>query len=293
VTIDWENVPGMTIDPMRIPPEVEVKGLHPTNSGRLSLSGPGRADQVSLEGFRARNRMQQLEFDVAAALSRRYVEQQRCDVPVETLFPQLAKMVKRYLAEKVEVKPPADLKDLFLAPYYGWLVEALLENIRGDVSEGEAPELPLYEASRGKGSTREVDFWTSREVREVTRSHVNAVVADTKKWEQSAAYYLDTHAAVRSFVKNAGLGFGIPYLHNGEMHDYVPDFLVSLKGEPPAFLIIETKGYDPLKEVKKAAALRWCAAVNADGRHGEWRYELAGDPAEVRRSLDRAGRSAA
>jgi len=28
------------------------------------------------------------------------------------------------------------------------------------------------------------------------------------------ARYVDT------FVKNAGLGFAIPYLHNGQMHDY-------------------------------------------------------------------------
>src|ERR1019366_6790391 len=54
-------------------------------------------------------------------------------------------------------------------------------------------------------------------------SHVNYVVPDTKRWEQSAAYYVDKHPAVHSFVKNAGLGFAIPYLHNGQMHDYMPD----------------------------------------------------------------------
>ena len=52
-------------------------------------------------------------------------------------------------------------------------------------------------------------------------SHINAVVPDTEKWEQSAAYRLDTHGLVRSFVKNAGLGFAIPYLHNGEHHEYL------------------------------------------------------------------------
>ncbi len=256
VTVDWANVPPITIEPGRIPPEVEMKGLHPTNEGRLSISGPGQADLVSLKASRAKNRVQQLAFDVAAALTRRYIEQQRCEVPPHALFPQLSAIVDHYLREKVRVVPLADIKDLFLAPYYGWLVEGLLENIRGDVSEGEAPELPLYEASRGADSTSEVDFWTSRDIREVNRSHVSAVVADTKKWEQTAAYYLDTHPAVESFVKNAGLGFGIPYLHNGEMHDYVPDFLVRLAAPERTMLILETKGYDPLKEVKQAAALR-------------------------------------
>ena len=94
---------------------------------------------------------------------------------------------------------------------------------KGPPTEGTA-ELPRYEARRGPGSNAEVDFWTSRDVREVERSHVNYVVADTAKWEQSATYVIDTHSAVEAFVKNAGLGFAIPYLHNGQLHDYMPDF---------------------------------------------------------------------
>jgi type III restriction enzyme len=107
------------------------------------------------------------------------------------------------------------------------------------------------------------------------------MVADTKQWEQSAAYFIDRHDAVAAFVKNAGLGFAIPYLHNGQMHDYEPDFIVRLKGEPGLNAIFETKGYDPLKSVKRQAAERWVAAVNADGRFGRWRYEVIEDPPEV------------
>ena len=33
-------------------------------------------------------------------------------------------------------------------------------------------------------------------------------------------------------------------------------------------------GYDPLEEVKRAAAERWVAAVNADGTYGQLRYAL-------------------
>jgi hypothetical protein len=146
-------------------------------------------------------------------------------------------------------------------------------------------EVPRYEANRGPGSTTDVDFWTSREPREVIHSHLNYVVPDTSLWEQSAAYYIDTHPMAEAFVKNAGLGFSIPYLHNTQMHDYVPDFIVRLKTPGREHLILEIKGYDPLTEVKAAAAARWVAAVNADGSYGKWHYRVVRKPEDVRQTI--------
>jgi len=288
VTVDWATVPSLVLEPGRIPPEVEVKGLHVNNRGRLSLSGPGRLDDVTLAEFRAKRRLQELTFDLARTLTRDYVAQKQCSVPPHALFPQVATIVQQYLETKVEARAPADKKDLFLAPYYGWVVERLLEAIRPDTSHGETPEIPRYETSRGPGSTVEVDFWTSRDVRDVIKSHLNYVVADTKQWEQSAAYHLDKHPAVDAFAKNAGLGFAIPYLHNGEMHDYVPDFIIRLKTDPPRHLIVETKGYDPLEEVKRAAAERWVAAVNADGTYGPWQYAITKKVSDIRQIIEKA-----
>jgi type III restriction enzyme len=286
VTIDWSAVPPLNLVPGQIPPDVDMKGLHPTNSGKLSLSGPGRLDHASLETWRRERRIQELVFDLAAALTQLYRAQPGCDVPAHALFPQLARIVGRYVEERVVWAPPADPKDLFLAPYYGWLVDILLQNLRGDIEGGEAPEVALVEATRQGGSTADVDFWTSRDVREVARSHVNFVVADTKAWEQSAAYFIDNHPAVECFVKNAGLGLGIPYHHNGEPHEYVPDFVIRLHGANLRHLILEVKGFDPLKEVKAAAALRWCAAVNALGDFGSWGYVMVEKPEQVKRVLD-------
>jgi type III restriction enzyme len=85
------------------------------------------------------------------------------------------------------------------------------------------------------------------------------------------------------------LGFTVPYLHDGQTHDYVPDFIVRLKSDgKPRHLILETKGYDPLDEVKEAAARRWCDAVNADGRYGSWSFAMARRMEDVPYLLDEA-----
>ena len=113
---------------------------------------------------------------------------------------------------------------------------------------------------------------------------ISRVVPDTQRWEQQAAYFIDTHPRVESFATNAGLGFSIPYTDAGERHDDVPDFLLRLSGG--LHLIFETKGFDPKMEVKRTAAERWVHAVNRHGGFGAWRYCLCRDPARTRELID-------
>ena len=281
ITVNWANIPHITVNPQKIPPEVQLGRMLPTSTGKLSVLSPGGAQEVSLDPYRAQRRIQELKFDLAQALARDCLQNRRCAVPVHVLFPQLLDVVDRYLRDKVNVEPPADLRDVFLAPYYSWVVERLTDAIGPDVTQGESPEMPRYEAHRSAGSTAEVDFWTSREPREVIRSHLNYMVPDTKTWEQSAAYLIDTHPATGAFVKNAGLGFAIPYFHNGQTHEYLPDFVIRFAHAPDRHLILETKGYDELEEVKRAAAERWVQAVNAEGSFGAWKFAMAKKVSEV------------
>ena len=76
------------------------------------------------------------------------------------------------------------------------------------------------------------------------------------------------------------------YLYDGQMHDYVPDFLVRLVGGADQHVILETKGFDPRADLKAAAAQRWVNAVNTDRRYGHWQYHLIRIPSEVRETLD-------
>ncbi len=292
VKVDWESIAPLRLDPLHIPPEVEMKAGLPGNTGRPSLVGPGRLERVDLNPYRKGRRLQRLVFEMARDLTRDYRQQPGCDAPAHVLFVQLAAIVHRYLGEKVQPVEPARDVDAFLSPWYGWLVERLMAAVGPDHEAGEDAELPRYESGRGPGSTAEVDFETRREPYPVVKSHVNAVVPDTAKWEQSAAYRLDTHERVHSFVKNAALGFAIPYLHNGQHHEYLPDFIVRLTGDAERYLILETKGYDPLEEVKSQAAQRWVRAVNANGGFGTWDYAMVSDMGKVGEAVSRTAESA-
>lgn len=281
IAVNWDVIADLPLDPWNIPTEIQMKAGLLTNEGRPSLLGPGGVANVSLDPFRHKRRLQELIFDLARDITREYTGRAECEAPAHVLFPQIFKVVERYVRDKVKPSPKTEKRDVFLSPYYGWVIERLTSEIRPDASQGETPELPRYERSRRPGSTAEVDFWTGKPVREVLHCHLNYVVADTKKWEQSAAYVLDTHDVVECFVKNDHLGFAVPYLHNGEPHDYIPDFIVRLKDTPENFLILEMKGFDPLREVKRQAAERWVAAVNAERSLGRWRYAVADSLAAI------------
>ncbi len=290
--VDWDRVPAITLDPTKIPSEVKMAAAMPNNQGRVKAVDVGKVREMTLETFFATKRLQQLVFEAAGTLTRDFIATGAASAPAHVLFPQVQRIIARYVDEKVR-DDGKDKRVLFCAPYYGWFLERLVQSLSIDTANGGQAEAPKLDRAKPEGSTSDVDFWTSRPVTDTRRSHVNYMVADSAL-EAKAAGKLDGSAAVVAWVKNAGLGLAIPYAHNGERHDYQPDFIVRLAGPAQRFLVLETKGHDELYEVKKSAAERWCAAVNADGRWGEWIYRIAwsvGDVAEYLIELDQLNAS--
>jgi type III restriction enzyme len=280
IDVDWDRVPTITLDPTRIPSEVKMAAALPNNEGRVKAVDVGRVREMTLASFFATKRLQQLIFEAAGTLTRDFIATGSANAPAHVLFPQLQRVISRYVDEKVNDEGN-DKRVLFCAPYYGWFLERLLQALSTDTASGEG-EAPQLARDRQEGTTGDVDFWTSREVTDTVHSHVNYIVADSQL-EQKAAAKLDGTPSVSAWVKNAALNLTIPYEHNGQRHEYHPDFVVRLAGPDMRYLLLETKGHDELTEVKKSAAERWCAAVNADGRWGTWLYRLAysvGDVAE-------------
>ena len=284
VKVDWDALQPLTIDPTKIPPEVQMKAGLPTNQGRPTLYGPGKLNMASLAAYREEHRLQTRVAEAARELVRAYLAQSdegASRVHPSMLYPQFVKLVERFVATKVDAHRPATKADVFLAPYYGWMIERFLACMKP--VEGSFERIRV-EQHRGPGTTADVEYATRKEPFAVLKSHVNYVVPDSQ-WERVAAYALDTHPAVRSFVKNSGLGFAIPYVHSGQGHDYLPDFVARLDGHEDRRIIVETKGLDDRLEEKTAAAERWVCAVNRDGRYGTWSYLLLRDRAKIAQEI--------
>lgn len=148
--------------------------------------------------------------------------------------------------------------------------------------------IPVYadQATRGAercGTTADVWFRSGNPLyHDTKRSHVDRAPCDSRP-EVDLAAVLDTEEGVRHWVRNAGLGFHIPYtdLAGGGWRHYEPDFLAVL-GERMAddgaiHLILEYKGVmDPESERKLRTTREWwLPAVNGDRKPGQPFYALA------------------
>jgi type III restriction enzyme len=285
LAIDWSKVPKLVLDPMEVPDLALLKGLS-TAEGSLSAFGPGAHEVVTLADWRARVRVQQVAFRVATVACREWEKEHGGSIPMHRLFPQMLGFAQRFLDTQLDCRGHRTAQDVALNPYFQRAVGLLIEAIASVDEQGANRERPVIPSGpAGMRSTRHVQFFTGRTPWPVHRCLLNAMVADTKTWEQAAATVLDTHPRVARWVENDRLGFVIPYRRDGERRRYLPDFIVDLAtGE---HLIVEIKGQLGDAEIKAAAAWRWCHAVNTDGRFGRWSYHLVRQPPDLGKLLGR------
>lgn len=286
VFVDWEQVAKVTIDPMKIPQTVELTPLT-TPDGTLAAYGPGEKPILSLKDWRAMFREQQVAFRLAKEICTRWAaDNGAAAVPMQVLFPRVAFAAKRFLSEKLDRKGDSQPCDVLLVgEYMQAAVGALLEAIKKGASTSDAEVAVIPQGAAGRGSTLYVDFHTTKPIYPVTRCHLNAMVADTKKWEQSAAFLLDSHPGVRRWVKNDRLGFFIPYRNRGVSARYIPDFIVVT--DKGLNVIVEIKGQvTDSADAKAKAAIRWVGGVNRLGDYGEWAYLFVTDPGRVAEELN-------
>ena len=109
-----------------------------------------------------------------------------------------------------------------------------------------SPLVPILNAYNPEGTTRHVDFTTSKAklfATSPTRCHLNYVVYDSD-WEAGFAERLEWMPEVMAYVKNHNLGFEVPYEHEGKERRYRPDYIVRAAdgSGTPLNLVVEIKG---------------------------------------------------
>jgi type III restriction enzyme len=230
-----------------------------------------------LYGLKA-HREQEIDFALARLVLDRYFRDAEGN-PRPWLFPQLLDIATRWRQECVTYKDDTFPQELLLTA----LAHDAADRIYGAIVLGEsgpATLRPILRPYDTEGSTRYVDFDTTREVyrTDPDKCHISHVVCDTGSWEQKMAQVLEDMDEVQCYVKNHNLGFTIPYTLNGEERQYTPDFLARMKGG--LNLILEVSGEPRKDKAAKVATTRnlWVPAVNNHGGFGQWAFLEISDP---------------
>ena len=144
--------------------------------------------------------------------------------------------------------------------------------------DGERSIRALLDPYNPVGSSRHVNFTTSKPGLWTTDSkkcHVNLAVLDSD-WEAEFCRVVESHPAVRAYVKNHNLGLEVPYLYGSVSRTYIPDFILLVDDgyDDPLHLIVEIKGYrgEDVREKNNAMEGYWLPGVNAAGEFGRWDF---------------------
>ena len=145
---------------------------------------------------------------------------------------------------------------------------------------GDRPVVAMLDAYNSTGSTRFVNFNTSRDTRWQTapdKCQVNWVIYDSD-WEAELCRVVENHPQVRAYVKNHNLGFEVPYRYGCDVRKYFPDFIVDIDDghgtDDLLHLVVEIKGFrrEDAKEKAATMATYWVPGVNQLGTHGRWSF---------------------
>ena len=153
--------------------------------------------------------------------------------------------------------------------------ERIADAIAASVS-GEGKVLAVPSPYHPAGSTADVRFRTSKPLLHQTeKSPVNFAVCDSA-WEMAFCRVCEGEPRVEAYVKNAGLGFEVPYQLAGERHRYQPDFIVRVRNpdQEPLHLVVEIKGQpdETTKAKAETIRVRWVRGVNHLGTFGRWGF---------------------
>ncbi len=269
-----------------------------TAESKLSLSTadvPTRVENAPIVGELSihtlddlkRRREQEVAFLLAKLTLEKYFRDEEGGAK-HWIFPRLVDIARDWMQSCIILKDNAFPQMLLFVELAHDASDRIYHSVVAS-HEGEKALKPILEPYNTTGSTRYVDFDTTRSVyaTDPRYCHISHVVADTKSWEQKMAQVLEElgdEGVVLAYAKNQSLNFQIPYTINGDERRYVPDFLVRIDDGHGAAdllnLIVEVTGEHDKEKAAKVATARtlWVPAVNNHGGFGRWDFMEIDDP---------------
>ncbi len=266
--------------------------LTPDDVPNVTESEPliGEGITFDLRKDAERLRLKSVVFDVAGLLLREKFRDQDGNLEIWR-YPELVRITEQWFKECLTTRGKTPKQYLKWRPLAMRAVSRIYTGLVGSLTDpadgSRGLLLPIVNPLNPEGSTRHVDFTTSKQTLiPTTLSHVNYVVYD-KDWEAGLTERLEKlDDIVVSYVKNHSLLFEVPYEYGGETYRYRPDFIVRLGGADaePLNLVVEVKGQRDAKDAAKADTMSkvWIPAVNNARRFGRWQFlELTDIPYDI------------
>ncbi len=277
LTVDWDQVEPLTIDPARTPITAEIA---PALGG---VTNWNQIHVIDLERLPEEFRLQRLTFQAAR---KAYAEMQgRFSGTREYLVFQLIRLVEQFIdSDKLVIPSLFHQEPLRKRILLSLNIDLIVQHFQRHVMQQNMERIePVFDEENPIGSTRYMRTWyTTKPCLPTRRSQISHMIADGT-WEQYAANIFDSEKdnPVAAYTKNDHLGFQIYYLWGGSRRRFIPDFLLRLKNGKT--LVLEIKGIDSEQNRAKRAALEtWVNGVNQKGGFGAWCWDVAYEPAKIR-----------
>ena len=281
LSLDWNVVTSLKLDASQNPRMVE---LAPIVEGKPDLT---KISQIDLENLGKEFRTQKIVFEAARdnfdAMKKDWKGSK------EILLAQLVRLVEEFIrSNKIRIHPASFQEDdlkcrLIITLNMTKVVNHIGQAIR--FNNAEKREC-VFDRDHPIRSTGDMGTWyTGKPCERTKKSHINFSAYDST-WEASDAFELDRNSNVIAWVKNDHLGFEIPYLYQGIVKKYRPDFLIKLSNN--RYLVLETKGQETEQDrVKREYLKEWIFAVNEHGGFGVWSYAVAFQPGDIIEVLEK------
>ena len=285
-----DEVPPLQLDTSRIIDKAGLASVKDSKTDEDILS------KIDLRDLEKDMRLQTIIFYVVRNLSgllRKRICDKMSDIEMIT---QMVNFVQEFIEDKDKItgldlfsidtlESDPKRRNVILLQSLSKIVQHLFEYV---VTEDATSCVPVISQAQRTLSTANMPTWyTTRPCQPTIKSQISHCIEDSR-WEGNSGWQLDSNEHVLAWVKNdAHIGFSVEYIDGGEVHRYLPDFLIKL--DDGSMLILEVKGQNSESVQKKRKALQqWVEAVNATNEYGVWKEAIVWNTADVSSVIEAA-----